>query len=679
MKNQPRRKFIQQTAALTSGLLFMDSIWNQVLSKEFTAFENNLNWNINSDGSFDLNSSSISFKNAYPAINGIAIKPLSIEVTSNNIKYKLSEGSITIDLKVIEGNPVLSSRIEGISQAPHWFQPMAGAKVIGIEKFFYQGLGFGGPSGFADLRDPIFKSPIKTESGSDETWMLESYLLSGILAKDGTTLAVAALDHRNFLQKSTLYNHEQRWGLINRHLLNEDILFQAEFSTEEIPLPDKKLILPDLHFVMTESAWNAFTSMAGKIAKEMKVQPMKKPRYHWCSWYIRQADFSFQDLRTFYEGVNKVRPKPYFQTVQIDDGYEKYYGDWLDFKDAWPDGLKPAFDLIKKNDHEAGVWVGAFMVHRKSKLFKDHPDWVLKKADGTYFEEMGGDGLVLDTSHPDAFNYLRNVFKTMRKNGATFYKTDFMDWGLQDSVKSKRYKPGKTSVQYFRDVLQMIREEIGQESYWLACISPFGPFLGYADGVRVANDTPTSWKGINNMFEQMYNLHYSNNILWQNDPDVMFLNNKVVKFTDDELKSIAYFMGIMGGSVNTSEWLNDEKSAKFWQFLAPQENLSQALLPFYAKNKSLVVVVRDYEKQRAKGILIVNATDSKQNEKLNLKEIAGENEYYIFRWDRDGSSLLDKKQFIEIELEPHACSLLYLSKENTAPNSKLSIGGLLQK
>jgi hypothetical protein len=265
----------------------------------------------------------------------------------------------------------------------------------------------------------------------------------------------------------------------------------------------------------------------------------------------------------------------------------------------------------------------------------------------------------------------------MKQAGVNFYKTDFMDWGLQDSLKVKRYNPGKTSVQYYREVLQMIREEIGQDSYWLACISPFPPFLGFADGVRVANDTPENWANgnLNNAYSQMMSLHYANNILFQNDPDVMYLNNKLFSYTDAEIKSFAYFCGIMGGSVNTSEWLNDADSVKLWRFLAPSGKLEQATLPFWTQNKKLVVCVRKYTAQNAWGVLITNLNETKQKESFSLQELVGLADANVFDWTHEGSSLKGKKTSLDVYLAPHESQLLYISKENKAPLANLTIGG----
>jgi len=405
---------------------------------------------------------------------------------------------------------------------------------------------------------------------------------------------------------------------------------------------------------------------------------MKEPRYHWCSWYIKQKEFSNSDLTTFIDGLNKQNPKPIIQTIQIDDGYQKFYGDWLDFRtELWGESIKQSVELILKNDYAAGVWIGAFMVHKKSKLFANHPDWILKRMDGTFIEEFGGDCVILDTSHPAAFAYIRSVFKYFRSIGITFYKTDFMDWGMQDSVKVDRYTKGKTSTQYYREVLQMIREEIGQESYWLACISPFPPFLGFADGVRVANDTPENWKGGNmdNAYSQMENLHYANNILFQNDPDVMYLTNNQFDYSNAEIKSFAYFCGIMGGSVNTSEWLNDIKSTKMWNFLRPSSKLEKAILPFWSKNENLKVVLRRYENQKAWGLLITNITSDKIRKSYSTKELINTSSISVFEWSENGSSFVGTNSQISVNLGSHESALFYLSETNQAPSATLTLGG----
>ncbi len=676
-----RRNFIIQTAFATSGLMFFDSFFDKLFAvSKILKYENiPTNFKINSDGTFDILSEVVVLKNCYPSIDNQAIKPISTKTEKNSIVYQLTENRIVkLFFKNFNNQFSIESSLNGFAKAPHWFAPLANAEVKNISKFFYQGIGFAGPTGFADLNDKKYKTPIKTEFGSDDNWMLESYLFSGLLNEKGGMMAIGTSDHRNFLQKSTLYNQQKRWGLINRNLLDEQILFQIEFSTEGVNIENKTLKLPDIQIVNNSSAWESATLMAKNIAQEMNVKSMKIPRYHWCSWYIKKGNFSHIDLTNFIDGLNRQNPKPTLQTIQIDSSYQKFHGDWLDIKtELWGDSMKASIDFILKNGYAAGIWIGVFMVDKKSKLFETHPEWILKKTDGTLMEEFDGKSVILDTSHPEAFAYIRSVFKYFRQLGITFFKTDFMDWGLQDSVKVDRFTKGKTSVQYYREVLQMIREEIGQESYWLACISPFAPFLGFADGARVANDTSSNWKGNNldNVYSQMEGLHFANNILFQNDPDVMYLTNNQFDYSEAEIKSFAYFCGIMGGSVNTSEWLDEIKATKMWRFLRPSGKLEQAILPFWSQDEKLKIILRRYEKQKAWGLLITNITSERIRKLLSINDLIKINAISVFEWSEYDSSFLGIKSQISVHLGVHESTLFFLSETNHAPNPTLTIGG----
>jgi len=110
--------------------------------------------------------------------------------------------------------------------------------------------------------------------------------------------------------------------------------------------------------------------------------------------------------------------------------------------------------------------------------------------------------------------------------GITFFKTDFMLYGSESSAHVKRFTPGKTSFEYQHELLTMIRQEIGNESYWLGCIAPFAPMIGYCDGMRISADTRPMWEGGKNMFDETIGAQHINNVWWQNDPDAIILREK---------------------------------------------------------------------------------------------------------------------------------------------------------
>jgi hypothetical protein len=73
--------------------------------------------------------------------------------------------------------------------------------VVGAERFFHQGLGFAGPSGFIEIGQAPFAAVAKTESGNAPSWFVESYTVAALCGNGGETIALGALDHRDFCRR----------------------------------------------------------------------------------------------------------------------------------------------------------------------------------------------------------------------------------------------------------------------------------------------------------------------------------------------------------------------------------------------------------------------------------------------------------------------------------------------
>lgn len=126
--------------------------------------------------------------------------------------------------------------------------------------------------------------------------------------------------------------------------------------------------------------------------------------------------------------------------------------------------------------------------------------------------------------------------------GAAFFKTDFMFWGLQDGGRwygpIKRQRTDKISVEYLRELFTAIRAAIGEESYWLGCIAPFVPMIGFCDGMRVSADVCPGWSAGHDMpgiVSQMAGFQHLNGVWWQDDPDAIFLRDFHLDLTEQEV------------------------------------------------------------------------------------------------------------------------------------------------
>ena len=148
------------------------------------------------------------------------------------------------------------------------------------------------------------------------------------------------------------------------------------------------------------------------------------------------------------------------------------------------------------------------MVGNRSKLFKQHPDWVVHDVETgkpivqwkTYGEfrwhKQSGEYYTLDVTHPDAFSCIRNVFHTWwHEWGCDYFKVDFLFYGAEyGPTRAKWHTSGLTRIEIWRKMAEMIRAEIG-DALWLACGSPLWAAVGLADGIRIGGDVGVKWSG----------------------------------------------------------------------------------------------------------------------------------------------------------------------------------------
>ena len=673
-----RRQFIRHTAVSSVVCTFLPHSYSSASGQSPAAKPDLV---IYADGTFDIHTNGLGIYQCYPGIDRKRLAVVNINVnrrsTATRVDYYLKKGRITLHFEYKGDTLTLASELQDLPCCPDQFNPIAGAVIQGADRFFKQGMGFAGPSGFYPFPQPrprIEKAQLKSD-----VWSYDSYLISGIISDHDQALIMAAFDHNTFLHKSTFYNKQSRFGLIDRHLDSDMICFDTGFYLEKILQSDNKIKFPDLCFSCGNPSFPVFRAMAHRIADFNQVKLNCTPKYYYCSWYEFEKEFSREKLDNLLAGLESMQQKPPLQAIQIDDGY-CYYGDWLETNDKWPLGLKSAFDGIQNAGYKAGIWVAPFMVSSRSNIYKNHPDWLLRDKNGNLIIEWekkdGEQVLVLDSSHPDAFEYTRSVFRTLREWGAAYFKTDFMDWGLRDSKKVKRHTPGKTSVQYFHDVVKMIRKEISPESYWLGCISPFQQMIGFADAVRVSNDI-WSWESALNMFRETMADQPMNNVLWQSDPDVIYLRDYDTPFSETERRTIALWNGILGGTLTTSDRFPtlNEKVLDLWQFLIPRERHT-AELPFWSHDTDHPVAVRRFPELGTWAVLFVNTTDVLYEQDYKIKDLTGHQTVYCFEWDMEGSKSGAQLGALSVKLDPHACRLYYLNSENQPAPAELGLGGL---
>ena len=629
-------------------------------------FSQNIQFSVRNDGTFDIIGTSVKILNCYPAIDNIMLKPTSVKIIAKNnqkiIQYFLTDGKFEIIL-ANEGSAItVNTNILMNNIKTAFISPIHDAIVVNANRIYRTPSAIMGAGGIKEW--PIDKLDFSSSS-----------LISGMLPDSGSTLVISTRDYSKF-QSYTNFYPTARYG--GKRMIDVCI------STEMVQT-DK---LPTFYITENVSAFEAMKNEASEVAQLAKVKNDKPQSYHWCSWYYAYYHLTDEMLSEYLKGFKTVTPNVPIQTIQIDAGYFPHAGDWLEPYYKFPKGLDKSVKEIIDNGYKAGIWIGPYMVGNKSKLYKEHPDWILYKKDGSpiinmafYGEErlwgqMDEEIYTLDTSNPEVMEFLRQVFRTFRKMGITFFKTDFMLYGSESSANVKRFTPGKTSFEYQHELFEMIRQEIGPESYWLGCIAPFAPMIGYVDGMRISADIRPMWEGGKSMFDESIGAQHINNVWWQNDPDAMILREKYNHMNNVEAQSMILWMGMIGGVINTSDLFHDIPKFRtdLFRFLEPSSTKLTSTLPFIDKPEKFEVMVREYPTQNSYAALFVNRSDEKKNADFTIEKLIGNKSTTCFDWSVNGAINLGIKTVINIELNPHESKLIYMSGNGKSPDN-MNLGG----
>lgn len=218
---------------------------------------------------------------------------------------------------------------------------------------------------------------------------------------------------------------------------------------------------------------------AGGTAKRRQPAPRG-----WLSWYHHGAWVAREDV---IASAGQLREEPFrelgLDVVQIDDGWQQAYGDWL------PNTKFGALDAVCAELRQAGqvpgVWTAPFLVSVASGLCDTAPpDWFVQDAgtgepviDPRHY--VFGPMRVLDARRQPVRGHLERVFRHLREQGFTYFKIDFL------------YAGAYAGLPALRAGVRAIRRGIGPDAYLLACGAPLLPVRGLVDGCRIGPDTCT--------------------------------------------------------------------------------------------------------------------------------------------------------------------------------------------
>jgi len=286
------------------------------------------------------------------------------------------------------------------------------------------------------------------------------------------------------------------------------------------------------------------------------------------SWYNHYDKINDETISRDLEGAAGIlEPGDLFQ---IDDGWQVQVGDWDVNAERFPRGLKASVDDIHDNGFKAGLWLAPYSAQCKSRLTKEHPDWLLKHAGKPWYAGSNWRGFfALDFDHPGVRDYLKRTFSTVFDEwGFDLVKLDFL-YGAAPWPTAGGEFDGESRGGRMCRAMDFLRELCGDKQI-LGCGVPLGPAFGKVEYCRIGCDASLDWN--NTPLMQNANREYPSTkhaILdtfyrrgldgraFMNDPDVFFLRKDNIKLTEEQKDLHARVLAQYGSFFLTSDNMGD--------------------------------------------------------------------------------------------------------------------------
>ena len=170
-------------------------------------------------------------------------------------------------------------------------------------------------------------------------------------------------------------------------------------------------------------AWHAF--IRDKISPP-QFSGVARPTYL-NSWEAAYFDVNEDVVLDLAEQAKSLG----LEMLVVDDGWfqgrnddTSSLGDWVADKTKFPNGIESVAAKVREKGLKFGLWFEPEMVNENSRLYREHPDWVIHVPHRTL--STGRQQLVLDLSRTDVVEYLYQCIDTLLSCG----QIDYVKWDM---------------------------------------------------------------------------------------------------------------------------------------------------------------------------------------------------------------------------------------------------------
>ena len=303
--------------------------------------------------------------------------------------------------------------------------------------------------------------------------------------------------------------------------LNLPVISGGELSSERVLFGLSK----DYHQQL-----DTYGSLIKKIHHARTSAP---PLMGWWSWTAYYFGLNEGAALTNAEWEAEHLKSLGYNIFHIDEGYQYARGEYsTPNATLFPHGLASVYYKVHGLGLVPAIWTAPFEVTDRSWVYQNHPDWLVKNANGqpihagTVVDDK--DQLfVLDTTNPGAQEYLRKTYSTLVNLwGLRYIKMDFMD---DSAIEGYYYKPNTTALEAQRIGLQIIRDTVGNDVYLDKDGSPMLNPVGIVDYGRISQDTGHTFNASKEAATGIAARYYMNRNYFVADPDAFTVSTQTIK------------------------------------------------------------------------------------------------------------------------------------------------------
>jgi hypothetical protein len=381
--------------------------------------------------------------------------------------------------------------------------------------------------------------------------------------------------------------------LIARTASNEiSFLAESVYAPELILKPGKTISSNRLMINIAVNPYAALETYAGATGKVNNARNSSVLN-GWCSWFYTLAEVSEDEVISNTVFASKQLKQFGLECIQIDEGYQRWHGDWEGNK-RFPHGMKWLADKIKEHGFKPGIWISPYVISEPTELFQKHPDWLVKRRDGT-LQRVGNwpenseppadespKRYCLDITHPEAAKWLHDLIDTIANDwGYAMIKIDFVAWSIL--AAERYYDPTLSSAQVYRKGLEIMRKAAGDKCHILEC-GPGATTVGLIDSMRIELDINY---GFSEAAWDTYFVHpacsasaagkryYFHKRTWINDADHICMN----LLDNQQSEAAATIIGMSGGNTISGDRLTQLDPYKLEILKKITPSFGEAALP----------------------------------------------------------------------------------------------------